>query len=97
MINATMRRFFSLFLLMASLIAISVNAQVKDYNDKRGNADVSDGTDYYIGIPNCQRYPGDVVSGGQSPYELWLASKVATTVTISAVGSFTRRNSKFRK
>ena len=86
MTHATIRRFFSLFLFMVSLVTISVHAQVKDYNDKRGNADVSDGTDYYIGIPNCQRYPGDVVSGGQSPYELWLASKVATTVTISAVG-----------
>ena len=86
MTHATIKRFFSLFLLTVSLVTVSVNAQVKDYNDKRGNADVSDGTDYYIGIPNCQRYPGDVVSGGQSPYELWLASKVATTVTISAVG-----------
>ncbi|MFM8280673.1 MAG: T9SS type A sorting domain-containing protein [Bacteroidota bacterium] len=83
MIIASMWRLFSLMFIAAS---ISLNAQVTDYNEKRGSGDVSDGTDYYIGLPACQKYPADLLSGGQSAYELWLSSKVNTTVTLKAEG-----------
>jgi len=84
MIIASMWRLFSLIIIVTT--SISLTAQVTDYNEKRGSGDVSDGTDYYIGIPACQKYPADLLSGGQSAYELWLSSKVNTTVTLKAEG-----------
>ncbi|MFN5176578.1 MAG: hypothetical protein ACK5DT_08225, partial [Ignavibacteria bacterium] len=84
MIIASMWRIFSLLLFVSA--SFSLNAQVTDYNEKRGSGDVSDGTDYFIAIPACQKYPADLLSGGQSAYELWLSSKVNTTVTLKAQG-----------
>jgi hypothetical protein len=86
MFTATRWRFSSILAALLALISFNTFAQVADYGEKRGQSDVSFGTNYYIGLPNCQRYPADVVAGGQSPYELWIASKVATTVTIQAEG-----------
>jgi len=84
MIIASMWRLFSLLLFVST--SFSLNAQVTDYNEKRGRGDVSDGTDYFIAIPACQKYPADLLTGGQSAYELWLSSKVNTTVTLKAQG-----------
>lgn len=84
MIIASMWRILSLFLVISA--SISLNAQVKDYNEKRGSGDVSDGTDYYIGLPACQKYPADILTGGQNAYELWISSKVNTVVTLKAEG-----------
>ncbi|NBO69645.1 MAG: T9SS C-terminal target domain-containing protein [Bacteroidetes bacterium] len=84
MIIASMWRILSLFLVISA--SISLNAQVTDYNEKRGSGDVSDGTDYYIGLPACQKYPADILTGGQNAYELWISSKVNTVVTLKAEG-----------
>jgi len=72
MIIVSMWRMLSLLLFVSA--SFSLNAQVTDYNEKRGSGDVSDGTDYFIAIPACQKYPADLLSGGQSAYELWLSS-----------------------
>ncbi len=88
-----MRRFFTSTIafrrfgwLAVALVMMSFStllAQDTRFTDVSGQGEINEGSEYYIGIPNCWKHPGDNVSTGHTPYEAWVSSKVSTTVTLS--------------
>ncbi|MBI3259803.1 MAG: T9SS type A sorting domain-containing protein [Ignavibacteriae bacterium] len=88
-----MRRFFTstivqrhfgwLAVAMMMLISVSsLSAQDTRFTDVNGQGEINEGSEYYIGLPNCWRDPSDNVPPGMVPNEAWVSSKVPTMVML---------------
>mgnify|MGYP000880018785 CR=1 FL=1 len=88
-----MRRFFTstivqrhfgwLAVAMMMLISVSsLSAQDTRFTDVNGQGEINEGSEYYIGLPNCWKDPSDNVPPGMVPNEAWVSSKVSTMVMV---------------
>ena len=76
--------FIALFVAFMAVPAIPASAQNND-------GQITDGREYWLGIPHCLRDRSEPVRWGIYPIELWLSSKVPTNVYIeSKDGSFVK-------
>ena len=56
----------------------------------RSDGEITDGREYWIGIPHCLRDKAEAIRWGIYPVELWISSKVKTKFTIESLdGSIT--------
>jgi hypothetical protein len=80
--TAALGRFSWLAVALVMFSFSSIMAQDTRFTDVSGQGEITDGSEYYIGIPNCWKHPADNVAPGHVPYEAWVSSKVQTTVTL---------------
>ena len=77
--------------LVLSLITLMLCGTLS-YSQNSQGSDISDGTEFWFGLPHCKRSSDEAVRWGIYPIELWISSKVATKFTVeSADGSMAKK------
>ncbi|MDQ1265418.1 MAG: type sorting protein [Bacteroidota bacterium] len=79
------KKFSILFLLLFTFILILPNQEVNAQAEE-DQGQITEGTDYWFGLPECGRDRAEAVRWGTYPVELWLSSKVYTHATIESPG-----------
>ena len=74
------------FLLAFMLLFTSVPSVFSQEDDDRG--EITEGTEYWFGIPHCRKLPAETFRNGEYPIMMWIYSKRNTqaTVTDEAIG-----------
>ncbi|MBS1537233.1 MAG: choice-of-anchor D domain-containing protein [Bacteroidetes bacterium] len=80
--TSALNRFGWLAVALVMLSFSSLSAQDTRFTDVSGQGEINEGSEYYIGIPQCWKDATDNVPAGQVPNEAWVTSKVPTMVTV---------------
>jgi len=81
--TSALNRFGWLAVALVMLSFSTLSAQDTRFTDVSGQGEINEGSEYYIGIPQCWKDQTDNVPVGQVPNEAWVTSKVPTLVTLS--------------
>ncbi|MBM2813759.1 MAG: Choice-of-anchor protein [Ignavibacteria bacterium] len=79
-----MKRMFTIFGVFALFFAAYFSS-VPVYSQAQ-EEEISDGTDFWFGVPVCGRDRAEPIRWGQYPVDLWVSSKVKTRFTIESPG-----------